>query len=119
MFLQVLVLDLDRTIVHTPKTSEQWYLETHQQSGRVIDIAIHNESSKRVLCAPRSQIRDFFCLIKDAYHVLYCTAGPQSDGVAVLKGLRNFMLRDGDLDDDMQRWIRVCTDERCALALFI
>ena len=113
------MLDLDRTIVHTPKPSEQCYLGTYQQSGRVIDIAIHNESSQRVLCAPRSQIRDFFCLIKDVYHVLYCTAGQQSYGVAVLKCLRNFMLRGGDLDADMQKWIRGCTDERCACALFI
>lgn len=112
--MQVLVFDLDQTIVHTPKPAEQHRLEAHQQSGRVIDIATQDENLKKQLCAPRSHILEFFCSIKDTHHVLYCTAGEHSYGVAVVKCLRDFMLRDGHLDDDMQHWIRDSTDERYA-----
>lgn len=112
--MQVLVFDLDQTIVHTPKPAEQHRLEAHQQSGRVIDIATQDENLKKQLCAPRSHILDFFCGIKDTHHVLYCTAGEHSYGVAVVQCLRDFMLRNDHLDDGTQNWIRDSTDARYA-----
>ena len=109
------MLDLDQTIVHTPGIAEQHVLEQHVSSGRVFDVSVHHSTLQRLLCAPRSHILDFFSNIRNKFHVMYCTAGDQNYGEAVVKGLQDFMLarcREGRLDIGLQQWIKLCTDSR-------
>ena len=116
----MLVLDLDQTIVHTPSSEQQHNLARYAEDGRVFDISHHDMTLDKALCAPRSHILEFFAAIRNKFHVMYCTAGTPSYGVAVVKGLRKFLLdgarqQQGGLDSGLQHWIEVCTDHRCVL----
>lgn len=115
--LQVLVLDLDHTIVHTPEAADRRHFASSVEEERVFDISLFDKTLPRLLCAPRSHILEFFRTIMDKYYVVYCTAGTQSYGIAVLRGLRRFMLagacrHEGRAGNALRQWIESSTAER-------
>ena len=114
-FVQVLVLDLDQTIVHTPfEPLEQRALASYQDRGRVFDVALKGQTQPCMFCAPRAYLVQFFCKLYYKCHVMYCTAGSQQYGNDVISNLRAFMLGTPDLDDHQREWIMSITDPRCA-----
>ena len=103
------MLDLDQTIVHTPREAEgQQLLARYLDTGRVFVVGHHAE----LFCAPRTYLVQFFCDVFQKYHVLYCTAGDQQYGADVVRSLGKYMLSTPDLDERLQAWITECTDPR-------
>ena len=112
MLVQVLVLDLDHTIVHTPRgPAGQQFLADYPKKGRVFEVSANKQ---QIFCAPRTYLVNFFCHIYQKYHVMYCTAGSDEYGNAVVKNLQKYMLSTPNLDDRFKKWIMNCTDPRCA-----
>ena len=110
MRTQVLVFDLDRTLVHTPGPDEEHELEAHVGTGRAFDISLGNRTKQtRLVCAPRTNMMQFFLAIRNKFHVMYCTAGELRYGHAVLAGMREHMLKTMAPGDHNRKWIDICT----------
>ena len=111
--LQVLVLDLDHTLVHTAETeAERAQLQAASAPAsphNLLDLSPYDTSDRRslsaLLCIPRPSLVKFFRVIKNMYHVFYLTAGTQEYGCAVVNAMKAFLLKDGSLSDSEQRWI--------------
>lgn len=116
LIVQVLVLDLDQTIVHTPPhgSVEQQILAGYVDSGRVFNVNCKGPWHEKMVCAPRAYLVQFFTSLFQKYHVMYCTAGTAEYGIEVVRSLRAFMLdaAGASLDEHQQRWITDCTDPR-------
>ena len=115
VLVQVLVIDLDHTIVHTPHgPAEQQALSAHLDNGRVFDVSAKQPAQQKMVCAPRTYLVNFFCDIFQKYHVMYCTAGSAQYGTDVVSSLQQYMLKTPDLDKRQRMWITKCTDPRYA-----
>ena len=103
--MQVLVFDLDQTLVHTVSAEK---LPSHlalQASARMFDLFFHNKQFQAMLCVPRANLLEMFLTIKDRYEVYYLTAGDQQYGESVVHGMRQYLLADKQLPDSSRRWI--------------
>ena len=100
--MQVLVLDLDQTLVHTMEPGE---VLLPDQSTRMFDVASHDSRrcSQARMCAPRANLLELYLAIKHRYIVYYLTAGEQQYGQRVVCGIREHLLADQQLSDSNRR----------------
>lgn len=100
--LQVLVLDLDETLVHSTQ------IEPHNQhllrSGPALAIHFNGEVEK-LMVTPRAHLLQFFRHIMHRYHVFFCTTGIQSYAEAVLEAICVSLLSDDSLTSEEKKWI--------------
>lgn len=73
----------------------------------MFDLSLHNKQFQAMLCAPRANLLEMYLTIKDRYEVYYLTAGNQQYGESVVRGIREYLLADQQLQlsSSDRRWI--------------
>lgn len=110
--LQVLVLDLDETLLRTmrckPENMEAW------NSGLGIMLKT-TAGSDKLFTIPRANLLQFFRCIRNKYHIYFCTAGNHEYAQEVMRVLQTHLLEQVGLTPDEKGWISEHINERYRL----
>lgn len=109
--LQVLVLDLDGTLIHTADRNER---ESFRACEHAVELHIQDEPESW-FCIPRARLLEFFLQVVGKYHVMFCTAGAPQYARTVIDKLRETLLSNPDLTEQEQHSLQRSVDARYAL----
>lgn len=91
--LQVLVLDLDGTLV----TAEAHDQDAFKSCQHAVELHLQH-SDEPWFCVPRAGLVKFFLKLIWRYHIMFCTAGRGDYAETVVQKLRETLLGNVDLD---------------------
>ena len=107
--LQVLVLDLDETLLRTmpyrPEHMEAW------SSGLGIMLKT-TAGSDKLFTIPRANLLQFFRHIRNKYHIYFCTAGSHEYAREIMAVLQTHLVDQAGLTADEKGWILEHINER-------
>ena len=106
--LQVLICDLDDTLIQT--VSVERFQADAQLQQRAFPLHTPDPQWQAMICDPRAALLDMFIALRWRYTIFYLTAGDQRYGESVVTGMRDFLLSDRKLSTDDQKWIREAID---------
>ncbi len=92
LVLQVLVLDLDGTLIHTAEGDER---ESFQNCQHAVELHVQDQDQS-LFCIPRARLLEFFLQVIGKYYIMFCTAGsPQYAEVVITKLRETLLSKDG------------------------
>ena len=114
LVLQVLILDLDGTLVHTAEGDER---KSFQNCQHAVELHVQDQDQS-LFCIPRARLLEFFLQVIGKYYIMFCTAGSPQYAEVVITKLREALLSTDGLTPQQQdsitrsvkpRYTTVCT----------
>ena len=93
LVLQVLVLDLDGTLIHTAAGDER---ESFQNCQHAVELYVQDQDQS-FFCIPRARLLEFSLEVLGKYYIMFCTAGSPQYAEVVTTVLRETLLSTGGL----------------------
>ena len=98
LVLQVLVLDLDGTLIHTAEGDER---ESFQNCQHAVELHVQGQHQS-LFCIPRARLLEFFLQVLGKYYIMFCTAGSPQYAEVVITKLRETLLSNGGWTEPQQ-----------------
>ena len=106
--MQVLVLDLDGTLVHTAEGEAR---ESFRSCEYAVELHLQDQDEPW-FCIPRARLLEFFVQVITKYHIMFCTAGLYHYAETVIEKLREALLNNADLTAQQQKRITHLVDRK-------
>ena len=108
MLLQVLILDLDGTLVSAEPDNQ----EAFRTCQHAVELHLRGPD-KPWFCVPRARLVEFFLKLIWKYHIMFCTAGMPDYAETVINKLRETLLVSSNLTERDRKRVSEAVDGRC------